>query len=230
MPAKRRPRKTAGDTAHALVKAALSAVPVAGGPLAELFAYLIDEPVKKRRDDWIEEVAGSLEDLRARIGDDFIEGLRHNESFTTILLNASQIAVRSHQREKIEALANAVLNSALGMTPDETERAIMLDLIDRLTPTHVSLLRLFQAPQNNPAVAQRMSSMFSGGLTQIVWAAFPELQSRSELVNLIWRDLSNAGLMTEGGLNVMMTGGGLIQKRTTTFGDRFLEFISKPAL
>lgn len=43
-------KKGAGDYAHLVVKSALSAVPVAGGPLAELFAFLIAEPLAKRRD------------------------------------------------------------------------------------------------------------------------------------------------------------------------------------
>jgi hypothetical protein len=229
MSATKRPKKSAGDTAHVIVKAALSAVPVAGGPLAELFAYLIDEPVKKRRDDWIEEIASRLEDLRARLGDHFVEQLKDNVSFTTVLLNASQIAVRNHQREKIEALANAVLNTALGMTPDETERAIMLDLVDRLTPTHVALIGLFQDPRRNRAVAERMrSNVLGGGLTQVIVTAYPELRGRNELVNLIWRDLESAHLIGQGGaINTMMTGSGMLEKRTTAFGDRFLAFIGR---
>jgi hypothetical protein len=118
-------KRSKGDTAHALVRAAASAVPVAGGPLAELFAYLIEEPLSKRRDAWIEEIAGRVADLEGRVAKPLADELKDNEAFTTVLLSASQIAVRNHQREKIDALANAVLNTGLGLAPDETERAIM---------------------------------------------------------------------------------------------------------
>jgi hypothetical protein len=71
---------------------------------------------------------------------------------TTVLLNASQIAMRNHQGEKIIALRNAILNAALGELPDDIERSIVLALIDRLTPTHVSVLSLMQEPTKHKAV------------------------------------------------------------------------------
>ena len=69
-----------------------------------------------------------------------------------------------------------------------------------------------------------------GGLTHVIGAAFPELRSRSELVALLWRDLTESGLVSGGGLGVTMSGAGLVQKRSTIFGDQVLEFISKPEI
>lgn len=226
-PAKKNPlHKTEADSLHAVGKALSSLVP--GG--AEIFNFLVAEPLSKRRDKWIEELDERLNALEQKMGSQFIDGLRHDESFTTVVVNASQIAVRNHQTEKLEALQNAVINSALGLTPDETERAIFLDLIGRLTPTHIAILRLFQSPASNPAVKQRLGNTTMGGLNHVIAAAFPELGQRRHLVDLIWRDLSDAGLLTSGGLGVTMTGGGMLQKRTTEFGDRFLRFIETPKL
>jgi hypothetical protein len=83
MSTSRRLKKSQGDAVHAAVKAALSIIPVVGGPLTELFAYVIEEPVSKRRDAWISEIAGRLENLRSQLGDDFIEQLRENPRFAT---------------------------------------------------------------------------------------------------------------------------------------------------
>ena len=51
MPKKKRsttaPSQSEKDTAYLVVKAALSAVPVLGGPAVEVFSYLINEPVSK---------------------------------------------------------------------------------------------------------------------------------------------------------------------------------------
>lgn len=182
-----RPSKSVADHAHIVVKATLSAVPVAGGPLAELFAYLIEEPVSKRRDEWIEEIASRIKELEARLDRPIVEDLKNNASFTTVLLNANQIALRNHQREKIEALANAVINSALGMTPDDTERAIMLQQIDRLTPTHLSLLKLLHEPLANAAVAKGMANISTTGLQHMIGMGFPELRGRGELLKLVFR-------------------------------------------
>jgi hypothetical protein len=114
------------------------------------------------------------------------------------------------------------------MSPDETEESIMLDFIDRLTPTHIALLKLFQNPRSNRTVVERMQHTMTGGLTQVILAAYPELQGRNELMGLMWRDLESAGLFGQGNvLNVTMSGSGLLEKRTTAFGDRFLAFIAR---
>lgn len=218
----------AGDTAHVVVKAALSAIPVAGGPLAELFAFLVAEPVSKRRDAWIEQIAGDIEKLQDHVGRPILEQLKDDESFTTTLLNASQAAMRTHEQAKIKLLANAVINAALGVSPDDLERAIFLELVSRLHPAHVALLALMQAPMNNRAVADRMTNITGGGIMQVISIAFPDLGQRQELVKIIWSDLADAGLIEGGGLGVTMTGGGMVSKRTTELGDRFLRFVEEP--
>jgi len=45
------------DHAHMLIKAAISAIPVYGGPAAEIFSAIITPPLSKRRDKWIVEIA-----------------------------------------------------------------------------------------------------------------------------------------------------------------------------
>ena len=39
------PEPTAGDTAHLITKAGLSAIPILGGPAAELFSALVVPPL-----------------------------------------------------------------------------------------------------------------------------------------------------------------------------------------
>jgi hypothetical protein len=222
------PKKSKGDAAHVAVKSLLSAVPAIGGPLAELFAYLIAEPISKRRDAWMEEIADQLLKLQAREATPLFERLKDEPSFTTVLVNASQMAVRTHQKEKIRALRNAVLNAALGILPDDTERAIVLGLVDQLTPAHVAILSVMQNPRANQQVSQRLANVSMGGLPLVVFAALPQLSGRKELVEVLWRELVDAGLLTSVNLNVTMTGSGLLEKRTTAFGDRFLGFIADP--
>lgn len=47
------PERSNGDAAHAIVKASLSAVPMVGGPAVELFQYLVQPPLDKRREAWM---------------------------------------------------------------------------------------------------------------------------------------------------------------------------------
>jgi hypothetical protein len=100
------PKPAAGDGAHAVVKGALSAIPIAGGLAAELFGLVLATPLTKRRDEWMESVAKRLEGVKASV-----DSMREDPAFVTTLMQASQIALRTHREEKLEALRNAVVSS-----------------------------------------------------------------------------------------------------------------------
>ena len=102
-----------GDVAHEVGRAIVSAVPAIGGPLQVLYENVFEAPLDKRKRAWLEELAGVVEELETRIDGFRPEALADNETFISIALQASQTAIRNHQREKLDALRNAVPNSAL---------------------------------------------------------------------------------------------------------------------
>lgn len=213
------PKKTTGDLAHVTAKAVLSAVPHVGGPAAELFQYLLQPPLEKRREKWMDEVAEGLRELEATGLN--LEDLRDNEQFISIVMQASQVVLRTHQEEKRRALKNAVLNVANGQGPDDALQQVFLGYIDTLTELHLRILKFFQTP----AVADNLGM---GGLSHVLEGGFPELRDRREIYDSLWRDLYLRGLVNTEQLHVTMTGQGLRQKRTTGLGDIFLAFISEP--
>ena len=87
----------------------------------------------------MESVAKRLEGVEANVN-----SMRNDPAFVTTALQATQIALRTHQKEKLEALRNAVVNSAIGIAPHDDLRAIFLNLVDAFTPTHLRILRYFQ--------------------------------------------------------------------------------------
>jgi hypothetical protein len=113
------PQAGVGDWGHTTAKAVLSAIPIAGGPLSEFFSALLVPPLTKRREEWLQSIADRLKALEGKVEGFSIEALKDNEMFVTVFMHATQIAIRNHQREKIEALRNAVINVALGRAPDE---------------------------------------------------------------------------------------------------------------
>jgi hypothetical protein len=114
--------------------------------LLELFALVIGPPLERRKEEWMNQVADGLKGLENRLQNFRVENLIGNERFITIVLNASQAAIRNHQQEKREALRNAVLNVAVGSKLTEDQEAIFMHLIDRYTQWHLRILRLFQNP------------------------------------------------------------------------------------
>jgi len=73
-----------------------------------------------------------------------LESLGENAAFVTTALQATQIALRTHQEEKLEALRNAVVNSASDRSLDDDTRSIFLTFVDAFTPTHLRILKYFQ--------------------------------------------------------------------------------------
>jgi hypothetical protein len=134
------PKRSPGDIGHALARAGVSSIPLVGAPAAELLQLLFSAPLERRRDTWMKEVGQALQELEKNRGVK-LEGLQTNEAFVTVVLQATQTALRNHQREKIEALRNAVINSAVGINIEEDLQLQFIRYVEELTPSHFALLK-----------------------------------------------------------------------------------------
>lgn len=213
------PKQAKGDAAHALAKAGISLIPWAGGPAAELFQYLVQPPLEKRRIEWMDYVGEKLLELEQRGVD--VQKLSENEEFVSAVLHASQLAIRTHRQEKREALRNALFNIAFGKAPEESVQQIFLECIDSFTDLHVQLLKFFQQPPIS-------GNVMMGALSSVIEQGMPNLRGKGQIYGQVWSDLVARGLVGNVGLQVMMSGHGLGEKRATALGDAFLEFISEP--
>lgn len=213
------PKRSKGDNAHSLAKAGLSAIPMVGGAAAELFQNLVQPPLERRRQEWMEYVGEELKRLEAKGMD--LERLQNDDRFISTVMQASQIAISTHEKLKREALRNTVINVAQGQAPDEAMEHMFLQWIGTLAPLHIQILSVFQAPE--PPGKRNM-----GGLSSVLESHFPELRGRREFYDQVWADLYSRGLVNTNGLHTTMSGSGLASKRTTTLGDEFLRFISHP--
>jgi len=216
------------EKAHRVARAALSVVPALGGALVEAFNALIEPPMVRRRTEWMEQVTEAINELYEK-GFVTEKDLQENEKFFTTLVHASNVAIRNHEKEKLEALRNAVLNSALPGAPDDTLQQLFLNLIDSCTSWHIAILKLFQGPEqwarNN---GHQFPSWSMGCITSVIESAYPKLRGQQDLYRLVWQELYRNGLLSTDGLGTTMTGSGMLAKRTTAIGDKFVEFISEP--
>lgn len=211
------PARTAGDVAHALAKAGLSALPVIGGPAVELFQAIVQPPLEKRREEWMHEVGMRLQELEGRGLD--LATLRQNPQFISAVMQASQAALRTHKEEKLVALRNALINVARGQAPDETVQHLLLSFVDELSEMHLRILKVFHSPESPPGLSM-------GGLSNVLEYNIPSLRNQQELYNQLWRDLYIRGLINTQNLNATLSGNGLTQRRTTGLGQALLTFIA----
>lgn len=223
------PKPTAGDRLHSLARAGLGSVPIIGNAAVELFSAIVMPPLERRRDAWRSSIAERLMRLEQE-GLIKIEELRDNDVFISIVMQATTAAMRSHEADKLNALRNAVVNSAISSEPDDTLQQMFINLVDALTVWHIRLLKLLQDPVKWFRDAGREPPQFvmSSSTSRVIETAFPELKGRRDFYDLLGKELLDKGLLGTSGFHTMMTATGALQRMTTSFGDKFLAYIVEP--
>ncbi len=220
------PQTGKGDVVHVLAKAGLSSLPIVGSAASEIFSFVIAPPIEKRRTKWMEQIAAVIRELQDQQELSF-EELQSNDAFIDTVFQASQIAIRTSQEIKLQALRNAVKNSALSTSPNESRQQIFLNYVDIFTVWHLKILRLFQDPQKwAKENDHQFENFYMAGLSSILEDAYPELKGQRGFYDQVWKDLNQYGLVNTDSLHATMTGNGLMASRTTALGNKFLEFIA----
>lgn len=226
-PAHSKSRELAQDTTEAI----LNLVPVVGGTIATTLTVALNYRLNGRRERWFSELAEGVNELQERFEGFDPESLADNEQFLDAVVTATRTVDRSSQREKIEALRNAVLNSALPGAPDHDLQQLYLSMVDDLTPTHLRLLTLLNDPPlwfNQRPELQRPQFNLSSNRIQLINAALPDLAEKGDqVIERFYSALTSNGLV-DGQLQGMMSANGAWQSVTTEFATAFLSFIADP--
>lgn len=221
-------KKTYGDYLHATTKAGIALTPILGGGMSELFS-LVSPPLEKRKNEWLKKIAQELDDLKYKIDDFNVEKLFENEIFISNFLRASQLAITIHQKERLKALKNTVINSALEINIDENEQMLFINLIESMTDWHIKTICYFEDPMiqfKKKGIEPKEYVMGSPMDTFLTY--YPELSNKEESVNFIITNLYNMGILTTNNLNTSMSKKGVYEPRLTKFGQNFLDFIREP--
>lgn len=223
------PASNGQEIGKAAARAALSAIPFAGGAAVEAFVLATERGYRRRVDEWMREVtaAVNLHVLEPQ-GLDWA-ALEVNEGFLDAVAHATRSAAQTRDADKRVALRNAVTNAALHPDVREDETAILLDLLDTLTATHLRLLQLFSNPRAwYAATGTPEPNLLMGGRSRVVEDAYPELARDSTLLTKVVKDLATHGLAD---LNVhsSISGQGILEPAINPLGQRLLTLISEPA-
>jgi hypothetical protein len=157
----------------------------------------------------MEEIGQALRELEERMGI-VLETLQENERFIDTALEATLIALRTSNHEKLEALKNAVLNSATADAPEEVHQQIFLGLIDDLSTLHVRVLREMEGLIMGTSAERYLSQLL------------PDFQSEKSLYLHVWNDLVARNL-----IRVVNNAVHSINVSRTTLGNGFIRFISE---
>jgi hypothetical protein len=127
---------------------ALSTVPYIGGPLAEIAKGFVTRRQTRRLHQFVLDLASDLRRLQDRI-DSTLGG---SEDFEALAERTFQAAEQSVQGEKLKGLRAVFLNTIL--SPPPYDRGLeVVDLLLRLQPHHLTLLRVLADPAQADAEA-----------------------------------------------------------------------------
>lgn len=219
------PTPATDDHTLAGLRTLVSLVPYVGSPALEILSATVVPPIQRRQREWMQEVANRLMALE-QAGLLKISDLGTDEEFLSALVQAAQAAQRTHYREKLDALRNAVLNTATTVS-DHSQDHYFIHLVDVLSPTHLVILRFFRDPlswfpSGHPLLLTPVRST-----AEILKVLVPTAPGGESLLDQLITDLADRGLIADKSMRVTRTLNAW-RKRTTRLGNAFLEYVSSP--
>jgi hypothetical protein len=222
------------DAAHLVASTMIGLIPFVGG--ADLFKFIVSPSLEKRKERWMQLVADAIRELQAQPGFS-IEMLRENEEFTTLLMQTTQAAYKTHLEEKHLLLKDGLRNAYSSKMPFDI-KYIYLNLLDKFNPVHLAVLRVVEEHKE----ASNKCDTGGGFYDRLVEMRVPTALATNGILFLaVLEDLHQAGLIvvssefiiTDG--DVKQSGGHLligsepadIQKiNLSDLGQHFLHFIN----
>lgn len=208
------------------VKIGLGLVPGIGSTLSELINKSISLHVNARTSKWQESVVSCLEEIYQKF-EGLPAGLTENETFITALLHGAIAATRTHQEEKLEALRNAVVNSALPNAPSDDLQLMFLNYVDIFTPWHLRMLKFFDNPETT---IKQYKPNPKQPLDMLLQDIFPQLKEEWEFCYLVIKDLTDRRFISLSTMEMPLaiSKEGFYSRYTTSLGQQFLNFVSSP--
>jgi hypothetical protein len=210
-----------------LIAAALGgAFPVVGDVAGVLYLHVMESRYSRRLAAWRHEITEVVNDLARRYNN-----LAEDELFLDAFIAASRIALSTHQREKIDALRNALVNSVGPDAPGADEQARFFQMVDEFTAGHLLLLGRFdQNPGTDSQVNERQRVNASGSWGHALDAVVPEFAGRGDIRDLLIADLVRHHLIDgppQDRQHVLSLNDEYFFGHTTELGKRFLRFITQ---
>ncbi|WP_043352513.1 hypothetical protein [Methylobacterium sp. B1] len=206
--------------------AAASLVPGASYGVQQLVRQFIGEPLERRREGWFTSLGIGVRELQDRLDGFDPATLGQNEEFIDTVAETTRVAMATHRAEKLEALRNAVLNTAIGLTVEEAQRGTFIALLERFSTLHLRLMQVLSNPLEMPEILAIGGSKAMMPVTDALVAAFRERADRA-VVGTVLTDLQSAHLLRD--LNTAaISPDPLTSRCLTPLGESFVRFISSP--
>lgn len=134
------------------------------------------------------------------------------------------------QKEKLEAFRGILVNSALPTNLTQDQREFFLNLVERLSPVHLRILRFMADPRGYLAAMEIPESQIMGGFSSFFPVALPGVPI--DVIHAAFADLHALGFTnTSPDIFTTMTAGQglqLLGDRLTPLAKAFVSFCRAP--
>lgn len=206
---------TSNDIVEISAKTLLSAIPIGGELITNVWDSIKSNCAQKRLEDWQKNIEERLSHINKTL-----EEIGNNENFTTAIFHATEMAIKTAENEKRAYLANAVVNS-ISCDLEESIMMMFFDMIGKYTIMHINILIYFR----NPKKFISNSNVRMGSPKNFLYQVYPTFRENDKLVDKIIRELYADGLMNTEDLNSTMSVNGMLSSRITELGNKFITFI-----
>jgi len=139
-------KSTAREVTEKTIEGGAGMIPLVGSAIAAAFTYAVGYAFNNRMQQWYDDVASAIQELQDREeGLDF-DQLADDPVFVDAVVHATRAAQGTHQREKLDALRNGIINSIGPGAPSADEQLRFLRLIDQFSAAHLRMLTFWRDP------------------------------------------------------------------------------------
>lgn len=203
-------------------------LPLSGPLVQAIIAKCVQAPLEVRRAAWFNAVGEGLHELQSRLQGFDPGRLGENEEFVSAVAQATRAAMATHYAEKLEALRNVVLNTAIGMTVDEVTRGVFVAHLEQFSTLHLRLMRILRDPVSAPEIQAVGGGELMEPLVPVLLRALRETAEPAVLTVVI-QDLMGARLLNNP-TDLNLTRDPLSSRCISPLGLEFLQFIERPVL
>ena len=126
-------------------KTALSIIPIGGALATAIYDTVKGNVLQKRQGKWKTLIENRLSKLETTL-----ENIGENETFATMLIKSTELAMKTEKVEKLEYLANALLYT-VEHSIDEDKLIMFMSYVEKYTVSHIKILNFFNKSAANCA-------------------------------------------------------------------------------
>ena len=218
----------AGEAAMGVLGAAAGLIVPVVGPAATqaILKRAIRLPLELRRTNWFNSLGEGLRELQDRFEGFDPDTLGENEEFVSVVAETTRIAMATHRAEKLEALRNIVLNTAVGLTVDDVSHGTFIALVERFSVLHLRVMQVLNDPLAAPEIKAIGGASVAMPVVDALIKAFHDKADRA-VIGTVMNDL-NSALLLQNIEASALTPDPMTAKCLTPLGGRFVQFLASP--